>query len=104
MSILARLAPDDVPEMAGARRLRHQRADNRSRSDSEDRGQYSGPDHLCRRLGKGARAGLICSVNRSKKLEPKPQRKRKIAKNHVAPRMVLVAQQRRFGFFANDTW
>lgn len=39
-----------------------------------------------------------------KKPEPKPQRKRKIAKNHVAPRMVLVAQQRRFGFFANDTW
>jgi hypothetical protein len=36
--------------------------------------------------------------------EPKLQRKRKIAKIHVAPRMVLVAQQPRFGFFANDTW
>jgi hypothetical protein len=36
--------------------------------------------------------------------EPKLQRKRKIATIHVAPRMVLVAQQPRFGFFANDTW
>jgi hypothetical protein len=39
-----------------------------------------------------------------KKPEPKLQRKRKIAKRHVAPRMVPVAQQPRFGFFANDTW
>jgi hypothetical protein len=34
----------------------------------------------------------------------KPEPKRKIAKNHIAPRMVLVAQRPRFGFFANDTW
>jgi hypothetical protein len=35
--------------------------------------------------------------------EPKkPQRKRKIARNRVAPPMVVVAQQPRFGFF--NTW
>jgi hypothetical protein len=39
-----------------------------------------------------------------KKPEPKLQRKRKIAKNHVAPPMVVVAQQPRFGFFDNSTW
>lgn len=39
-----------------------------------------------------------------KKPEPKLQRKRKIAKSRVAARTVQVAQQRRFGFFANDTW
>jgi hypothetical protein len=39
-----------------------------------------------------------------KKIEPKLQRKRKIAKNRVAPPIVLVAQQPRFGFFANNTW
>jgi len=38
------------------------------------------------------------------KPEPKPQRKRKIAKPRVAPPMVVVAQQPRFGFFGNDTW
>jgi hypothetical protein len=38
------------------------------------------------------------------KPEPKPQRKRKIAKARVAPAMVMVAQQPRFGFFGNDTW
>jgi hypothetical protein len=35
---------------------------------------------------------------------PEPQRKRKIAKTRVAPSMVVVAQQPRFGFFGNDTW
>jgi hypothetical protein len=39
----------------------------------------------------------------SKKPEPKLQRKRKIAKKHLAPPMMLVAQQPRFGFFGN-TW
>jgi hypothetical protein len=43
-----------------------------------------------------------------KKPEPKLQklqRKPKIAKNHAAPPpMVMVAQQPRFGFFANSTW
>jgi hypothetical protein len=39
-----------------------------------------------------------------KKPEPKPHRKRKIAKKHVAPPTVLVAQQPRFGFFASSTW
>src|SRR6266850_4621317 len=34
-----------------------------------------------------------------KKPEAKPQRKRKIAKNRVAPPMIQVAQQPRFGFF-----
>lgn len=38
------------------------------------------------------------------KTEPKPQPKRKIAKRHVAPPTVLVAQQPHFGFFANNTW
>jgi hypothetical protein len=37
-----------------------------------------------------------------KKPEAKPQRKRKIAKNRVAPPMLQVAQQPRFGFF--NTW
>jgi hypothetical protein len=38
-----------------------------------------------------------------KKAEPKPQRKRKIAKSRAAPPAMLVAQQPRFGFFANNT-
>jgi hypothetical protein len=38
------------------------------------------------------------------KTEPKLQPKRKIAKRHVAPPTVLVAQQPHFGFFANNTW
>ena len=37
-----------------------------------------------------------------KKLEPKPQRKRKIAKNRMVPPVLMVAQQPRFGFF--NTW
>jgi len=37
-----------------------------------------------------------------KKPEAKPQRKRKIAKSRVAPPMIQVAQQPRFGFF--NTW
>ena len=37
-----------------------------------------------------------------KKPEAKPQRKRKIAKKRVAPPMIQVAQQPRFGFF--NTW
>ena len=36
------------------------------------------------------------------KPEPKPQRKRKIAKTRVAPPVMMVAQQPRFGFF--NTW
>jgi hypothetical protein len=40
-----------------------------------------------------------------KKPEPAPKpRKRKIAKKRVAPPTVLVAQQRQFGFFANNGW
>ena len=38
-----------------------------------------------------------------KKPEPKPQRKYKIVRKHVAPPMMLVAQQPRFGFLGN-TW
>jgi hypothetical protein len=36
----------------------------------------------------------------------KPQPKRKVAKNHVGPPIVLAAQQPqpRFGFFGNNTW
>jgi len=41
----------------------------------------------------------------AKKAEPKPQRKRiKIAKRRVAPPTVVVAQQPRYGFFANNSW
>jgi hypothetical protein len=36
--------------------------------------------------------------------EPKPQPKRKIAKRHIAPPAVRIAQQPQFGFFANNTW
>ena len=39
-----------------------------------------------------------------KKPEPKLQRKRKIAKKHLAPPTVLVAQQPRFGFFVSNIW
>jgi hypothetical protein len=39
-----------------------------------------------------------------KKLEKKPQAKRRIAKRHAAPPMMLVAQQPPFGFFGNNTW
>jgi hypothetical protein len=39
-----------------------------------------------------------------KRPEPKLQRKRKMAKPRVAPPMVLVAQQPRYGFFASNTW
>lgn len=43
-------------------------------------------------------------LSEPKKPEPKPQRKRKIAKTRIAPPMVLVAQQPRFGAFASSTW
>jgi hypothetical protein len=36
--------------------------------------------------------------------EPSPQQKRKIAKRHVAPPKILVAQQPRSGFFASNNW
>jgi hypothetical protein len=39
-----------------------------------------------------------------KRPESKPQAKRKIAKSRPAPPTVLVAQQPRLGFFANNTW
>ena len=39
-----------------------------------------------------------------KKPESKLHRKRKIVKNRVAPPMVVVAQQPRFGFFDNSMW
>ena len=39
-----------------------------------------------------------------KKPQPKPHLKRKIAKKHVAPSRVLVAQQPRFGFFGSNIW
>jgi hypothetical protein len=45
----------------------------------------------------------------ARKPEPKLRPKRKIARRHVAPPMVVVAQhpqfgQPQFGFFANNTW
>jgi hypothetical protein len=39
-----------------------------------------------------------------RKVEPKPQPKRKIAKRRVAPPTVLVAQRPQFGLFANNSW
>ena len=39
-----------------------------------------------------------------KKPEPRPRAKRKIAKKHLAPPRVLVAQQPRFGFFVSNVW
>ena len=42
--------------------------------------------------------------SKPKTLEPKLQRKRKIAKRRVAPSMVLVARQPQFGFFGNSIW
>ena len=53
---------------------------------------------------RGLQAFAQLQPSEPKKPEPKPQRKRKIAKTRVAPSMVVVAQQPRFGFFGNDTW
>jgi len=39
-----------------------------------------------------------------KKLEPKLQRQRNIAKKRKRPPMVLVAQQPHFGWFGNRIW
>jgi hypothetical protein len=39
-----------------------------------------------------------------KKAESKPHPKRKIAKKHLAPPRVLVAQQPRFGLFVSNIW
>jgi hypothetical protein len=39
-----------------------------------------------------------------KKINPKPQPKRKIAKRHVAPPPIQVAQQPQFGLFAISLW
>jgi hypothetical protein len=39
-----------------------------------------------------------------KKPVPKPQQKRKVAKKHVAPPTMLVAQRPQFGLFANNIW
>jgi hypothetical protein len=40
----------------------------------------------------------------SKKLNPKPRPKRKIAKRHVAPPPIQIAQRPQFGLFANNLW
>lgn len=39
-----------------------------------------------------------------KKMNPKPQQKRKIARRHVAPPPIQVAQRPQFGLFANNIW
>jgi hypothetical protein len=90
--------------MAGERRFRHQSADNRSSLDSVDRGQCSGPDYVADVSAKVRVLDPFAQSTDQKTPEPKLKRKRKIVRIHVAPRMVLVAQQPRFGFFANDTW
>ena len=53
---------------------------------------------------RGLQAFAQLKPSEPQKPEPKPQHKRKIAKTRVAPPMVVVAQQPRFGFFGNDTW
>jgi len=40
----------------------------------------------------------------SKKMDPKPRQKRKIAKKHVAPVPIQIAQRPQFGLFANNIW
>lgn len=39
-----------------------------------------------------------------KKLDSKPRQKRKIAKKHVAPAPIQIAQRPQFGLFANNIW
>ncbi len=39
-----------------------------------------------------------------KKMDPKPRQKRKIAKRHVAPPPIQIAQRPQFGLFANNIW
>jgi hypothetical protein len=39
-----------------------------------------------------------------KKREVKPTRKRRVARKHVSPPTMLVAQRPQFGFFANNIW
>ena len=53
---------------------------------------------------RGLQAFAQLKPSEPRKPEPKPQHKRKIAKTRVAPPMVVVAQQPRFGFFGTDTW
>ena len=53
---------------------------------------------------RGLQAFAQLKPSEPSKPEPKPQHKRKVAKTRVAPPMVVVAQQPRFGFFGNDTW
>jgi hypothetical protein len=43
-------------------------------------------------------------LSEPKKPEPKPQRKRKIAKRRAPTTTVLVAQQPQFGLFGNSIW
>jgi len=54
--------------------------------------------------GRALQAFAELKPSEPKKPEPKPVHKRRIAKARVAPPMELVAQQPRFGFFANNTW
>jgi hypothetical protein len=52
-----------------------------------------------------AKSRALQSFAELKPSEPKkPVHKRRVAKARVAPQMELVAQQPRFGFFANNTW
>ena len=53
---------------------------------------------------RGLQAFAQLKPSEPSKPEPKPLHKRKVAKTRVAPSMVVVAQQPRFGFFGNDTW
>src|SRR6266481_6018422 len=62
------------------------------------------PEAAVSAQARGLQAFAQLKPSEPRKPEPKPQHKRKIAKTRFAPPMVVVAQQPRFGFFANDTW
>jgi hypothetical protein len=57
-------------------------------------------------------AFALMQPSNAKRLEPsapgrrelKPQRQRKIVKQHVMPRSLLVARQPQFGWFGNTIW
>jgi len=85
--------------VAGARRLRYQRPDDRPCANRQGR-PAPVADVSAKSRVREAFAQLV--TPEPKKPEAKPQRKRKIARSRVAPPMIQVAQQPRFGFF--NTW
>ena len=64
------------------------------------------PEIVASAAGREALAQLQTSSELSdvKKMEPKPQRHRKIAKRRVAPPARLAARQMQFGWFGDRIW